>query len=386
MKLRFKIQLLFFLILSIAIFSLPTHSEATNNANRYIALHDRMLKFEKDEIRLVNAKIIVPFEKMARYLYADVVKTSDFITITKNDTSITYNLRTNITTINQVLVNENALQMIDDVPYISIRFLGESTGFKVDYLSTILTARLSSDKHPLLSASEFIQKVKTAKQPVPTPKPKPASPTGKPVVYLTFDDGPNRYTSEHLRILKEYKVKGTFFFVGNQISSNESLTKQAFMDGHYIGLHSMTHDRQKVYKTPQAFIEEMNKLNGLIKNVTGHSSSLVRAPYGSKPYVTAAMRELLKNQNYKLWDWDVDTMDWSIQEANYLQILANVKAGVEKARLAKDKHIVVLLHDRVQTTKALSGIIDWLQKQGFDIQPYNPNLHASQNFWHDKKL
>jgi predicted CoA-binding protein len=59
---------------------------------------------------------------------------------------------------------------------------------------------------------------------------------------------------------------------------------------------------------------------------------------------------------------------------------------VEKARLSKDKHIVVLLHDRLQTTKALSGIIAWLQKQGYTIQPYNPEHHVSQNFWHEKSL
>ncbi len=376
---RLKFQVLFFLIISISIFAFPTHSEAKIDSQRYIALHDRILKFEKDEVRLVNAQMVVPFEKMARYLYADIVKTEDYITITKNNTSITYNLLTNETTVNQTIIMDNAVQIIDDVPYISIRFLGESTGFKVDYLSTFLTARLYSDKHPHLSNSEFILKVNA-------PKPIPTEPTGKPIVYLTFDDGPNRYTSEHLRILKEYKVKGTFFFVGNQISSYKSVTKQAFSEDHYIGLHSMTHDREKVYGTPQAFLEEMNKINGLIKNLTGHTSALVRAPYGSKPYVIPSMRELLKDQGYKLWDWDVDTQDWQIKEANFQQILANVKAGVEKARLAKDQHIVVLLHDRVQTTKALPGIITWLQNQGYSIQPYNPSLHVTQNFWHDKKL
>lgn len=382
MKLKF--QVLFFLIISISIFAFPTHSEA--DSHRYIALHDRVLTFEKNEVRLVNAQMVVPFEKMARYLYADIVKTKDLITITKNNTSITYNLLTNETTVNQTVIMNNAVQMIDNVPYISIRFLGESTGFKVDYLSTFLTARLYSDKHPHLSNSEFILKVKASKPAIPAPKPISTAPTGKPIVYLTFDDGPNRYTTEHLRILKEYKVKGTFFFVGNQISSYKSVTKQAFSEGHYLGLHSMSHERKKVYATPQAFLEEMNKVNGLIKNLTGHTSALVRAPYGSKPYVTPSMRELLKDQGYKLWDWDVDTQDWQIQEANFQQILTNVKAGVEKARLAKDQHIVVLLHDRVQTTKALPGIITWLQKQGYSIQPYNPSLHVTQNFWHDKKL
>ncbi|MDX1806102.1 MAG: polysaccharide deacetylase family protein [Paenisporosarcina sp.] len=382
MKLKF--QVLFFLIISISIFAFPTHSEA--DSHRYIALHDRVLTFEKNEVRLVNAQMVVPFEKMARYLYADIVKTKDLITITKNNTSITYNLLTNETTVNQTVIMNNAVQMIDNVPYISIRFLGESTGFKVDYLSTFLTARLYSDKHPHLSNSEFILKVKASKPAIPAPKPISTEPTGKPIVYLTFDDGPNRYTTEHLRILKEYKVKGTFFFVGNQISSYKSVTKQAFSEGHYLGLHSMSHERKKVYETPQAFLEEMKQVNGLIKNMTGHTSALVRAPYGSKPYVSQSMRELLKDQGYKLWDWDVDTQDWQIQEANFQQILTNVKAGVEKARLAKDQHIVVLLHDRVQTTKALPGIITWLQKQGYSIQPYNSSLHVTQNFWHDKKL
>lgn len=378
MRLRFL--LLFILILSIMIFSVPTSSEASINSNRYIALHDRMLTFEKNEVRLVNARMVVPFEKMARYLYADIVKTEDFITITKNNTSITYNLLTDETTVNQKLITDNAVQMIDDIPYISIRFLGESTGFHVDYLSNILTARLTSDKYPHIGNSEFVVKVKTAPKPIPT------APSGKKIVYLTFDDGPNRYTSDHLRILKEFKVKGTFFFVGNQISSYKSVTQQAFTDGHYLGLHSMTHDRKKVYGTPQSFIEEMNNVNRLIKDLTGHTSSLVRAPYGSTPYVTPSMRELLKNQQYKLWDWDVDTLDWQIKEANYQQILTNVKSGVEKARLAKDQHIVVLLHDRVQTTKALPSIISWLQKQGYSIQPYDPKLHVSQNFRHDKNL
>ena len=384
MRLRF--QLLYLLILFITIFSVPTTSEASIDSNRYIALHDRMLSFEKNEVRLVNGRMVVPFEKMARYLYADIVKTEDYITITKNNTSITYNLLTNETTVNQTLIIDRAIQLIDDVPYISIRFLGESTGFHVDYLSTILTARLTSDKYPHIGNSEFMVKVKTAKQSIPTPKPIPSSPSGKPIVYLTFDDGPNRYTSDHLRILKEYKVKGTFFFVGNQISSYKSVTQQAFTEGHYLGLHSMTHDRKKVYGTPQTFIEEMNNVNGLIKGLTGHTSSLVRAPYGSTPYVTPSMLELLKNQRYKLWDWDVDTLDWQIKESNYQQILTNVKSGVEKARLAKDQHIVVLLHDRVQTTKALPSIISWLQKQGYSIQPYDPKLHVSQNFRHDKNL
>lgn len=379
-------HLLFSVLIFITILSLPTESGATTEPQRYVALHDRVLQFDKEEVRLVNAQMVVPFEKMARYLYADIVKTSDQITMTKNGTSISYNFKTTETVINQVIETANPIQNIENVLYVPLRFLGESTGFKVDYLSSIITARLYIDIYPHLNNPEFIHKVMKERKLTSTPKPPPENQSGKPIVYLTFDDGPNRYTSEHLRILREYKVKGTFFFVGTQINYYPSITRQAYSEGHYLGLHSMTHDRKKLYSSSKAFMGEIKKETDQIKNLTGHTSSLVRAPYGSTPYVTPAMRDSLKNGSYKLWDWDVDPTDWKITEANYKQIISNVTSGVEKARLSKDKHIVVLLHDRLQTTKALSGIIEWLQKHGYTIQPYNPEHHVSQNFWYDKAL
>lgn len=396
MKLSY--QLVCFLLFAITLFSMPTHTEATSTTERTIALHDRILLFEKEEVKMVNGRMVVPFVKMARYLYADIVLTSESITVTKNDTSFSYNYATAETTVNQLVIQENRIQLIDDVLYIPLRFFGESTGFTVDYLSTILTARLTRDAYPHLSNDEFIQKIRDSRKPVPVPTPTPipvpvpvpvpvpSPPTDQPIVYLTFDDGPNRYTSDHLRILKEYNIKGTFFFVGNQILSYKPLTLQTYKEGHYLGLHSMTHNREKVYASPKAFMGEMTKESDLIKSITGHTSTLVRTPYGSSPHVTPAMRGMLKSGGFKLWDWDVDTVDWNIDPANFQQIITNVKNGVEKARRAKDKHIVVLLHDRVQTTKALPGIITWLQQQGYSIQPYTPDLHVTQNFWHDQHL
>lgn len=374
------------LVIAITIFSLPAHSKAASESQRYIALHDRTLSFQEDEVRLVNSQIIVPLEKMARYLYADIVKTDDQILITKNNISISYTFKTQETAVNGVIETASPVQLLDGVPFISIRFLGESTGFKVDYLSNIATARLYKETHPHLSHPEFIKKVIAEKKPKPQP-PTHAPSSDQPVVYLTFDDGPNEYTSENLRILKEYNVKATFFFVGSQIYdyklrniTGQMLTNQTHQEGHYLGLHSMTHNRSVLYASSKAFIGEMRTEAELIKKLTGHTSVLVRAPYGSSPYVTQGMRNELINGGYRLWDWDVDTVDWQIKDSQYQKIVNNVKKGVEKARRAKDRHIVVLLHDRSQTTKALPEIIAWLQKSGYSIQPYNPEHHVSQNF------
>ena len=384
MKFRYLLLCILFFVLTL--FSLPTVSQATDTSNRYIALHDRLLAFEKEEVRLENAQIMVPFEKMSRYLYADVQKSDEQITITKNDTSISYNFFTSETIINQEIIPGNPLKLIDDILYIPVRLLGETTGFKVDYLSDILTVRLYTDNYPHMSHPQFIQELKKQRKETSLPKPTPPADPGKPIVYLTFDDGPNRYTAEHLKIMQKFNVKGTFFFVGNQIASFKSLTQLTYKEGHTLALHSMTHDRTKVYASAPAFINEMKKETEMIHTLTGFKPTLVRTPYGSKPYVTSAMRDLLKQEGYKLWDWDVDTLDWQVNEANFQQIITRVKTGVEKARQAKDQHIVILLHDRVQTTKALPGIITWLQQQGYSIQPYKAEKHVPQNFWHDPEL
>lgn len=55
----------------------------------------------------------------------------------------------------------------------------------------------------------YKQIIRTKKVTAPTPAPAPSS---KANVYLTFDDGPNKFTTTHNSILKKYNVNGTFFF------------------------------------------------------------------------------------------------------------------------------------------------------------------------------
>ncbi|MBD7945865.1 polysaccharide deacetylase [Psychrobacillus sp. Sa2BUA9] len=217
----------------------------------------------------------------------------------------------------------------------------------------------------------------------PTPAPAPSS---KANVYLTFDDGPNKFTTTHNSILKKYNVNGTFFFLGKHMKDNEAIVKAVASDGHYIGTHSMTHDKEKVYKNAQAFIDEINSGVSLIDQMTGHSSKLIRVPYGSKPHLTTPMKEKLKQQHYKLWDWDVDSNDWRYKDEEFQEIITNVQTEVEKAYKSGDQDIIVLLHDRSQTTKALPSIIEWLQKEGYTLKTYQEDQHVVQNFFRDETL
>ena len=69
-------------------------------------------------------------------------------------------------------------------------------------------------------------------------------------VYLTFDDGPSRNTNKILDILDSHDIKGTFFVLGSSIdnvSGSKDILKRMASTGHYIGMHSMTHDYDHLY-------------------------------------------------------------------------------------------------------------------------------------------
>ena len=100
-------------------------------------------------------------------------------------------------------------------------------------------------------------------------------PKPEKTVYLTFDDGPSSYTLEILNLLEELDVPAIFFVIGENLeivpNAEESL-KEVIHRGHYIGLHSMTHDMDKLYNAPDApqnFVNEMLEVRDKIKELTG---------------------------------------------------------------------------------------------------------------------
>ena len=67
-------------------------------------------------------------------------------------------------------------------------------------------------------------------------------------IYLTFDDGPSgKVTNDILDILKSEEVPATFFVIGNQIDNQEDIILRMRDEGHSIGLHSYTHERNNLY-------------------------------------------------------------------------------------------------------------------------------------------
>lgn len=105
----------------------------------------------------------------------------------------------------------------------------------------------------------------------------------KKVAYLTFDDGPSLVTESILDILKQEKVKATFFVLGSNIDYRKEMVKRMYDEGHYVANHGYSHVYSKIYSSTEAVLEEYNQTNEKIRNAIGnpeYNSHLFRFPGG----------------------------------------------------------------------------------------------------------
>ncbi|SDY96688.1 peptidoglycan-N-acetylglucosamine deacetylase [Bacillus sp. 166amftsu] len=204
------------------------------------------------------------------------------------------------------------------------------------------------------------------------------------VAYLTFDDGPGKYTAELLNILKQYDAKATFFLIGANVQQFPDLVKREKEEGHYVGMHSLTHNFKKLYTGGQ-YVNEMKEDQRLIANILGESPKLTRPPYGSMPGLNESLRNKAVEANLKVWDWTIDSLDWRYNkmpvDAAAEKIVQNVLAG------ATEPQEVILMHDiHPQSVAAVPAIIKGLREKGYELEAYREENHFPLNFWHDNRL
>lgn len=204
------------------------------------------------------------------------------------------------------------------------------------------------------------------------------------VAYLTFDDGPGKYTAELLNTLQQNDVKATFFLIGENVKQFPDLVKREKEEGHYVGMHSMTHNFKKLY-TNGEYVNEMKEDQNLIANILKESPKLTRPPYGSMPGLNEELRNKTVEAGLTVWDWTIDSLDWKYNkmpiDSASAQIVQNVLAG------ATGSQEVILMHDiHPQSVAAVPAIIKGLKEKGYEFEAYHEEEHFSVNFWHDKRI
>lgn len=191
-------------------------------------------------------------------------------------------------------------------------------------------------------------------------------------VYLTFDDGPSKYTGEILDVLAEYNVKATFFVVGDTSEEAKALYKRIINEGHSIGIHSYSHRYYEIYASEEAFFEDFYLLSDYIYDVTGVRPDICRLPGGSSNTVSKInMAEIvneLESQGITCYDWNISGGDAEGHKLSSGQIASNVLNGVNNFQTS-----IVLLHDgkdKATTVEAVRLILEDLTNQEkLEIKP-----------------
>jgi len=193
------------------------------------------------------------------------------------------------------------------------------------------------------------------------------------VVYLTFDDGPTIYTEALLDILDEYDVPAIFFVLGQSMDyhpETDRVLNRILDEGHFIGLHTMTHNKRALYwesLSPQMFVDEMFELKDEVEDRTGHRTNLCRAPYGKRGHFKPAHFHATQKAGLYCIDWHVDSQDWAKQNAG--QIYNEVIRGMQNLTVDQSE-IVLLFHEYGRTVTALPLILDYLIEEGYRFEPY----------------
>ncbi len=184
-------------------------------------------------------------------------------------------------------------------------------------------------------------------------------------VYLTFDDGPSGNTDRILDVLAQYDVKATFFVTGMEGDYYIPLYKRIVDEGHTLGMHSYSHKYGEIYKSKEAFAEDLEKLQDYLYVNTGVWSRFYRFPGGSSNEVSKVpMQELadyLEQQNIYYMDWNIVSGD-ATKNLQSAKSLANRVLG----KIGEEETEVVLMHDATgknTTVEALSMILEELSKR-----------------------
>ena len=192
------------------------------------------------------------------------------------------------------------------------------------------------------------------------PPPVRSVPTREKLVAITYDDGPHPvYTPELLRILRDCRVKATFFMIGTRMQRWPWIVEQAAADGQVIANHTYSHPRYLSRDTHAQIVREIRDGQKVIEQLAHQRYLVFRPPKGFLGNGVLRTADLM---GYTVVLWSVsayqhDTTRTPEQMAQ--RVLRLVRPGS-----------IILMHDgrfpmRWRDVRATPLIIRALKKRGY---------------------
>lgn len=177
----------------------------------------------------------------------------------------------------------------------------------------------------------------------------------KPMVALTFDDGPNPVSTPIiLDTLEKYNARATFFDLGSLMGNNSKIVKREEEIGCEVASHTYSHKNLNTLSKNEV-LEEQEKTDEQMQKILGHTSKLIRPPYGNANFLVKSYLN-----NYALIGWDIDTLDWKSKNAE--SVIKEVR------KYSNYDGRIVLMHSIYKSTaEAVKTIVPELIKKGYQL-------------------
>lgn len=177
----------------------------------------------------------------------------------------------------------------------------------------------------------------------------------RPMIALTFDDGPSSHTEHILDLLEQHGGRATFFVLGYRAERQKHTIKRATELGSEIANHTWSHARLTELDN-ESITQELTRTSQIIEQIVGHNPPIMRPPFGS---TCPRVREVAGDLGYAVINWTLDTSDWRYRDPNriYNTIMNEVEDGS-----------VILMHDIHPTTaQAMIRVIPRLIYEGYEL-------------------
>ena len=131
----------------------------------------------------------------------------------------------------------------------------------------------------------------------------------RPMLALTFDDGPGQYTDELLDCLEANNAHATFFMLGQNVSAYPDAPKRMLELGCEIGSHSWDHTQLTTIDL-DSVAKQFSDTDDALTQACGQAATVARAPYGD------GNTDIYNTVNKPFFMWSLDTEDWKLMDAD----------------------------------------------------------------------
>ncbi|WP_308415428.1 polysaccharide deacetylase family protein [Sporanaerobium hydrogeniformans] len=350
----------------VILMSLVLSQTLTYSSTPFITLEidNEPISREKGQVEVIDGTAYISFRFLKPALQMQIEWEEDLqqVKLTKNEKQILLDLNQNTLTLDGVTPQSHAIINKRADILLPLRLVGEYLGYQINFepkgpIISMIDGKLLKQV-PDLSLNQKKQEETSHKKEIP-----------KKVMYLTFDDGPSPYTAELLDLLKEYNMKATFFMLDAEMKQNEAIVKRIVEEGHGVGLHGVSHEKDIFYCGNNGPLKEMEKANQTLESIVGFKTCIVRTPYGSSPYLTKNQYMALCSHDYRIWDWNIDSRDWAYRNAE-----RTFYATIKMIKTTQHEPKVVLFHDIKQVIQTMKLFLRWMEENQYTSDAITPDL------------